>query len=50
MRIDRGGVGVDEGLEYVFAIELIGLTYEALIALLQRAADISILFAGQFQR
>ena len=49
MGIDRRRVSVDEGLKNIFAIELRGLSNQALIALFQGIGDNGILLARETQ-
>src|SRR3546814_577243 len=49
MRLDRGGVGVEEGLEYILALDLLDALIEVGVTLVQSADDGVRLLVGQLQ-
>ncbi|MNX23602.1 hypothetical protein D3C86_536040 [compost metagenome] len=49
VRIDRAGVGIEEELEHVLALQLVDRLFQRRVALVQRLADLRRLLAGQLQ-
>ncbi len=49
MRFDGPGIGVEEGLEHVLAVQLLDALLEALVAPVQGLHDLALVLAGQLE-